>query len=605
MDLNTKFLNNQQMLGRIYTVAIVLVVFVLFATLFLFWSMTSATNKIVEVNTKREVSNQLALELRLSSNDLTRMARSYVMTGNKEYLKQYNQVLDIRNGKVPRPIDYYQEYWQLMDINNPVPPRGSGKAVPLVDLFKQAGFTPEEFEKLQKAKDLSNALAQIEAQAFTLIQKFGASGDGEAQHKAHELLFGDEYAKNKRIIMEPISEFINLMETRLDAQKASAESSYNTAKVLFFFSMTLALILIGVVFLLVRRLNKLQLEETLETQEQIKAENEKINNSVINILQSVSQLSQKDLTIRAPVTDDVVGTVSDSINYLAEETGRVMQEVKNVAGLVKDSSSKVKSQAEQVTKTAEEERATVEEMIASLVEATKTMEQVANLADETNTAGQKATEVTENALETVNDTVQDMEAIRTTIAETEKRIKRLGERSQEISGIVNLINTISERTHVLALNASMQAAVAGEAGRGFAVVAEEVQRLAESSQNATRQIESLVNNIQIETNETINTVNHTISQVVEGSEQAQRAGEQMRETQKITAQLVEQVRFISDASDKQKEMSEKLLNSVQIMGESTTKTASQIELQNTETDSLQQASDQLVETVSVFKLPNQ
>ncbi len=605
MELNTKFLNDQQLLKRVYTIAIVLVVSSLVVALIAFFSMTNATNKIVEVNDNREKSNQLALELRLSSNDLTRMARSYVMTGNKEYLKQYQQVLEIRNGTLERPIDYYQEYWQLMDIDNPVPPRASGEKVALQKLFKEAGFTGPEFEKLKKAKDLSNKLAELETQAFALVEQFGAVGDSDAQHKAHDMLFGGEYAKQKQQIMEPISEFVELMETRLDAQKADAESSYKTATTFFFITMSLALLLIFAVFLLVRRLNKLQLDETLATQERIKEENEKINNSVINILQSVSQLSQKDLTIRAPVTDDVVGTVSDSINYLAEETGRVMQEVKNVAGLVKDSSSKVKSQAEQVTKTAEEERSTIEEMIVSLVEATKTMEQVANLAEETNTAGQQATKVTENALETVNDTVQDMEAIRTTISETEKRIKRLGERSQEISGIVNLINTISERTHVLALNASMQAAVAGEAGRGFAVVAEEVQRLAESSQNATRQIESLVNNIQIETNETINTVNHTISQVVEGSEQAQKAGEQMRETQKITAQLVEQVRFISDASDKQKEMSEKLLNSVQIMGESTNKTASQIELQNTETDSLQQASDQLVETVSVFKLPNQ
>ncbi len=605
MDLNTNFVNDQKMLGRIYGVLFIALLVALAIALISFFSMTNATDKIIEANDNHDKSNHLALELRLSSNDLTRMARSYVMTGNKEYLKQYQQVLDIRNGKVPRPNDYYQEYWQLMDINNPVPPRASGEAVALKDLFKQAGFTNQEFEKLKKAEELSNALAKNEAEAFALVENIGESINTSAQHQAHELLFGAEYTNSKRQIMEPISEFIQLMEKRLAMQKAEAESSYKTATFIFFTTMSLSLILIGLVALIARRLNKLQLDETLATQEQIKEENEKINNSVINILQSVSQLSQKDLTVRAPVTDDVVGTVSDSINYLAEETGRVMQEVKNVAGLVKDSSSKVKSQADQVTKTAQEERATVEEMVASLVEATKTMEQVATLADETNTAGQQATKVTENALETVNDTVQDMEAIRTTIAETEKRIKRLGERSQEISGIVNLINTISERTHVLALNASMQAAVAGEAGRGFAVVAEEVQRLAESSQNATRQIESLVNNIQIETNETINTVNHTISQVVEGSEQAQKAGEQMRETQKITAQLVEQVRFISDASDKQKEMSERLLNSVQIMGESTNKTASQIELQNTETDSLQQASDQLVETVSVFKLPNQ
>ena len=196
-----------------------------------------------------------------------------------------------------------------------------------------------------------------------------------------------------------------------------------------------------------------------------------------------------------------------------------------------------------------------------------------------------------------------MESIRETIAETEKRIKRLGERSQEISGIVNLINTIAERTHVLALNASMQAAVAGEAGRGFAVVAEEVQRLAESSRNATEQIATLVNNIQVETNETINTVNKTIEQVVAGSEQAQKAGEQMRRTQEITAQLVEQVRHIAGASEQQKAMSAQLLEAVQKIGSSTENTAEQIQAQNRETDSLLDTARQLVDSVSVFKLP--
>ncbi len=123
MDLNAKILNDQQMLGRIYAVVLGILAVSLVFTLFSFVSMTNATTEIIKVNDNRERSNQLALELRLSSNDLTRMAQSYVMTGNKEYLKQYNQVLDIRNGKLPRPVDYYQEYWQLMDINNPVAPR--------------------------------------------------------------------------------------------------------------------------------------------------------------------------------------------------------------------------------------------------------------------------------------------------------------------------------------------------------------------------------------------------------------------------------------------------------------------------------------------------
>lgn len=345
------------------------------------------------------------------------------------------------------------------------------------------------------------------------------------------------------------------------------------------------------------------LKERRDAQLKAEMENDRLNQSVISILESVHQLSQRDLTVKAPVTEDVIGTVSDSINSLTAETSKVLQGVSQIAGHVAQASDKVRSQAELVSKTAADERTSVGKMIESLTNATQTMNQVAVLAEQSNASANKATAVTDTALETVNGTVKGMESIRETIAETEKRIKRLGERSQEISGIVNLINTISERTHVLALNASMQAAVAGEAGRGFAVVAEEVQRLAESSRTATQQISTLVNNIQLETNETISTVNRTIGQVVQGSEQAQKAGEQMRMTQQITGELVAQVKRIAEVSEQQREMSANLLASVQHIGLSTERTADQISAQNRETESLLQSARRLVESVNVFKLP--
>lgn len=333
------------------------------------------------------------------------------------------------------------------------------------------------------------------------------------------------------------------------------------------------------------------------------AENERLNNSVIALLQSVDQLSRRDLTARAPLSGDIIDTVADSINQLTDETAKVLHGVSLIANQVAHVSGSVRSQGDLVAITSDEERKNVKEMIESLGESAENMKLIADMAEKSNRSAERASQATSTALETVNSTVKGMESIRETIAETEKRIKRLGERSQEITGIVNLINTISERTHVLALNASMQAAVAGEAGRGFAVVAEEVQRLAESSRNATQQIGTLVNNIQLETNETISTVNRTIGQVVQGSEQAQKAGEQMRLTQEITAALVSQVQAIAEAHGLQKEMSAMLLESVQRLGQSNERTAQQIGTQGEETQALVDSARQLVESVSVFKLP--
>ncbi|HCU53590.1 MAG TPA: hypothetical protein DIC36_04680 [Gammaproteobacteria bacterium] len=345
------------------------------------------------------------------------------------------------------------------------------------------------------------------------------------------------------------------------------------------------------------------LQDRMAAQQKAEAENEQLNNSVISILQGMDSLSHRDLTARVPVSKDIIGTVSDSVNALADETAKVLNNVTGIARQVAEVSSRVRAQGEKVSLTAEDERKSVTDMFNSLGDATSSINRVAALAEQSNTAAERATDVTNTALTTVNETVRGMDSIRETISETEKRIKRLGERSQEISGIVNLINTISERTHVLALNASMQAAVAGEAGRGFAVVAEEVQRLAESSRNATQQIATLVNNIQIETNETIATVNRTIGQVVQGSEQAQKAGEQMQQTQQITQELVEQVRRIAHASNLQKEVSVNLLDAIQKLGGSNENTAQQIDAQFKETETLQDAAKKLVESVSVFKLP--
>jgi methyl-accepting chemotaxis protein len=333
-------------------------------------------------------------------------------------------------------------------------------------------------------------------------------------------------------------------------------------------------------------------------------ENEDLNNSVVQLLQAVAQLSNKDLTAKAPVTANVIGTVSDSINLLAHETGRVLSEVTSIAAQVKLSTERVKRQAESVNATAAAERSDVERASENLANANKVMTQVAELAAASNRAAEQATSSTVTALGSVNETVRGMEGIRESIAEAEKRIKRLGERSQEITGIVNLINTIAERTHVLALNASMQAAAAGDAGRGFAVVAEEVQRLAESSRQATQQIAQLVNNIQIETSDTINTVNKTITQVVTGSELASRSGAQMRETQQSTASLVELVKRITSSAQVQMKITTELRNRVHQIGASTEKTAAEILLQSEATADLSKSADRLVESVRVFKLPS-
>lgn len=345
------------------------------------------------------------------------------------------------------------------------------------------------------------------------------------------------------------------------------------------------------------------LDERIAALEASKKENEQINNSVIALLQTVFQLSNRDLTVRAPVTADVVGTVSSSVNQLADETGRTLYDVRVVADEVRSTSAALRERSIEVEDAAQKERESLVAMSNALTETSERLGQVADLSQQSNYAAEQAVGATQSAMEAVESAVGGMDTLRESISDLEKRFKRLGERSQDISAAVALVNTISERTHVLALNAAMQAATAGEAGRGFAVVAEEVQRLSESSRQATAQISQLVSNIQGETNETVFTVNRLIADVVQQSDLAQLAGVQMAQTKMTTQELVELVRQIAALGQNQNELAQLLQQSVTDLSDGATRTSVAITEQTQSTQRLVAYSERLTSVVGLFKLP--
>ncbi|WP_370278190.1 methyl-accepting chemotaxis protein [Pontibacterium sp.] len=331
-------------------------------------------------------------------------------------------------------------------------------------------------------------------------------------------------------------------------------------------------------------------------------ENRRLNSSIIELIQNVFRISQRDLTVRVPVAEDVTGAIADSINQLASSIESVLHDVNAVSNRVNNASVQVKSQSETVLNYATREQEEILETLQGLDSAIKAMELISKLALLSNNASQKAIKTSETAMDSVSQTIDSITKIRQTIHEAEKRIKRLGERSQEIGGIVNLINNISERTHVLSLNASMHAASAGEAGRGLMVVVDEVQRLAENSREATAEIESLVNNIQLETADTINVMNTVITDVVEGTRLAEEAGERMDETRATTQTLVDSVMRIAQNSVKQAKVAEQLRERANNIGETSNATNAEMQQQAQLSDELVQAAEELQRSISVFKL---
>lgn len=345
------------------------------------------------------------------------------------------------------------------------------------------------------------------------------------------------------------------------------------------------------------------LNERVATLISIEKENEALNDSIIELLEGTSRLSERDLTTRLSVREDVTGSVADALNVVTKETAEALAKIHQVSELVNTSSVTVDEQTQKVSQVAEQERELVEQTISKLDSVSKSMTQIAKLCQTCNSVAKSTANTTDKAFEAVEVTVESMEEIRDSISETEKRIKRLSERSQEISGIIDIINNIAERTHVLALNASMQAAAAGDAGRGFAVVADEVQRLAESSRNSTSQISGLIRNIQSETADAVDNMNTSINQVVSGSKRAVQAGTQMQETQNSTKQLVSAVEKIASKSLAQAKEAETLRSQANRIEKSTQITRQELERQSVHTERLRAASGVQKKTVELFQLP--
>ncbi len=324
--------------------------------------------------------------------------------------------------------------------------------------------------------------------------------------------------------------------------------------------------------------------------------------SVMKLLTEISGLAEGNLASRAEVTEDFTGAIADSFNDMAEQLGRVVRNVKDVTIQISATSHEVRSSTENLAETSEMQAVQVSDAIAAINEMAASIQQVAeNAAQSAQVSEGSKTHATEGAT-AVRDTNSAMESIREHVQETARAIKRLGESSQEVGNIVQLIGDIADRTSILALNASIQAAMAGEAGRGFAVVAEEVQRLAERSTNATQQIDTLIKNIQGEINEAGTSMEESIQRVVEGSKLADNAYTKLQEIENITTNLGELIQSISMASKQQARASENIAKTMQEVGEVSSHTSAAGRQTAISMKNLAETSDQLNESVSVFKL---
>jgi twitching motility protein PilJ len=347
--------------------------------------------------------------------------------------------------------------------------------------------------------------------------------------------------------------------------------------------------------------------ETIRSQRQRSrlAEQENIRNqeSIMRLLDEMGDLAEGDLTVRATVTEDFTGSIADSINVTVDSLRGLVKTINDTSTRVSNSVQETEEVAIQLAAASRQQSQDIIVAGKAISDISESMDGVSRQASESSKVAMQSVAIASKGGEAVQRTMNGMDTIRQHIQETSKRIKRLGESSQEIGDIVELINDIAEQTNILALNASIQAAMAGEAGRGFAVVADEVQRLAERSANATRQIDTLVKTIQTDTNEAVISMEKSTAGVVNGAQLAEDAGGALEEIESVSDRLAELIKEISGAARQQANAAAQLSVTMSGIQEVTGQATSGTEQTARSIGNLSRLVQDLDTSVAGFKLP--
>jgi len=347
--------------------------------------------------------------------------------------------------------------------------------------------------------------------------------------------------------------------------------------------------------------------ETLRTQrnrsQDAEFKNLRNQEAIMRLLDEMGDLAQGDLTVSTTVTEDFTGAIADSVNVTVGALRGLVKTINDTSTQISDSVEEAEMAAQHLSEASVRQSQDIEAATTAINEMSASMNAVSAEAGESAKVAMRSVEIAKKGGETVQRNIAGMDSIREHIQETSKRIKRLGESSQEIGDIVELINDIAEQTNILALNASIQAAMAGEAGRGFAVVADEVQRLAERSANATRQIEALVKAIQADTNEAVISMEQSTSGVVSGARMAEDAGAALEEIENVSEQLAGLIQSISVSASEQANTASSLTSSTNAIQEVTTQTAGSTEETFRSIGKLSRLAKDLDKSVAGFKLP--
>ena len=474
-------------------------------------------------------------------------------------------------------------------------------------------------ERVMAAADrFAGDAALVEKQLLAMLEgnaEMGVSKFSRPAVVGNLLQFADLYSvvrKNVREILDNSAQIFKVHEAALRIEELgpavldaagdlveAIESSDAEGQIINYAGYGFGLLAILLLVLLIYVISRESQASLRESQQQ----NERNQRAILRLLDEMTNLADGDLSTHTTVTEDITGAIADSVNYSIDALRDLVGTINNTANQVRSAVRKTQNMTGELAEASDAQARQITSASNAITEISNSMSRVSERAADSAEVARKSVSIAHKGGETVRQTIAGMETIREQIQETSKRIKRLGESSQEIGDIVNLITEISDQTNILALNAAIQASMAGEAGRGFAVVADEVQRLAERTGDATKQIEALVKTIQADTNEATVSMEQSTANVVKGAKLTENAGGALDRIEQVSMNLAQRILEISDATRDQAQDSVRITETMDLIQEITARTAQGSIQASTAIGELSDMVKEMQKSVAGFKLP--
>ncbi len=564
------------------------ILLVLLTTGLVFWLQSKVTD-FDEASNNRIDSYLLADELRQSSDDLTRLGRTYVLTGDEKYEKMYFDILNIRNGKMPRPEAYFNIYWDLV-LEHGQKPRPDENTKPLRTMMEELNFSDTEFALLTQAQNNSDALVGLEVRAMNAVKGKFDNGNGQYTQTgepdfklARDLVHSQKYHVEKAKIMAPIGDFINELRNRTNTQ--SALSIERVADMVTYISLILSvLVIISIVgFVVVRNRVSKPIQEISKVLTDI-GEN-------VDLTQHLSQHS-----------DDELGVIAMQVNKLVDNFRESILEVSRVNDTIHGISRDVTQAVEKSNSVTDKQKRETDMAAAAIEQMTAALSEVARNTNSADGASREAESSVNMGNELVQDTINQVNELSNEFSTTSHVVNDLAEESTKVGSVLDVIKTIAEQTNLLALNAAIEAARAGEQGRGFAVVADEVRSLAQRTQTSTQEIESMIEQLQKKSAEAVSAIERGSSGLQETVKRVSGVDESLTKILDNMGVISNLATTIAASTEQQTSVSEEISRNISNVADNSGEMVEDLStLSNSITD-LQTASKQMQSSIGRFKV---